>query len=185
MTYRTGQKSFTDFIILYPQFRNSDGSILPASQSALLEWVTWLGGGAEGSNPKLSSHTSPTFSQHMWMPTSHSQPANPHCSNMSFKALKGTWVSATGAPSCQSHAQYSSNYWRPPATPACSAGSILRLQSPQHFQASSDAVNSQYKTPNISTRALTSLEAVSNSAPHWSPRPTSSSPSPHQRLTPS
>src|SRR5882724_9814807 len=44
MTYRTGQKSFTDFIILYPQFRNSNGSILPASQSALLEWVAWLGG---------------------------------------------------------------------------------------------------------------------------------------------
>src|SRR5882672_8231430 len=42
-TYRTGQKSFTDFIILYPQFRNSDSSLLPASQSALLKWVSWLG----------------------------------------------------------------------------------------------------------------------------------------------
>src|SRR5882724_1558833 len=44
MTYRTGQKYFTDFILLYPQFRNSDGSILPASQSTLLEWGTWLEG---------------------------------------------------------------------------------------------------------------------------------------------
>jgi len=44
LTYRTGQKSFTDFFILYPQFRNPDGSILPASQAALLEWVAWLGG---------------------------------------------------------------------------------------------------------------------------------------------
>src|SRR5882724_1911365 len=44
MTYRTRKKSLTDFIILYPQFRNSNGSILPASQSALLEWVAWLGG---------------------------------------------------------------------------------------------------------------------------------------------
>ena len=44
LTYRTGQKSFSDFIILYPQFRNADGSILPVSQTAILEWVTWLGG---------------------------------------------------------------------------------------------------------------------------------------------
>src|SRR5882724_3038586 len=44
MTYRTGQKSFTDFIILYPQFRNLNGSILPVSQSPLLKWVAWLGG---------------------------------------------------------------------------------------------------------------------------------------------
>jgi len=39
-----GQKSFSDFINLHPQFRNPDGSILPASQTALLEWVAWLGG---------------------------------------------------------------------------------------------------------------------------------------------
>src|SRR5882672_2781928 len=44
MTYRTGQKSFTNSIILYPQFRNPDGSIFTASQPALLEWVSWLGG---------------------------------------------------------------------------------------------------------------------------------------------
>ena len=43
-TYRTGQKSFSDFIILYPQFRNSDGSIFLASQTVQLEWPTWLGG---------------------------------------------------------------------------------------------------------------------------------------------
>src|SRR5882672_5420381 len=43
-TYRTGQKYFTDFIILYPQFRNPDGSVLQASQATLLEWVAWLGG---------------------------------------------------------------------------------------------------------------------------------------------
>ena len=41
-TYRTGQKSFTDFIALHLQFRNTDGSVLPASQTALLEWVTWI-----------------------------------------------------------------------------------------------------------------------------------------------
>jgi len=33
-----------DFIIMHPQFRNSDGSYLPASQTAILEWVGWLGG---------------------------------------------------------------------------------------------------------------------------------------------
>src|SRR5882724_11064872 len=43
LTYRTGQKSFSDFIILYPQFRNADGSILPAPQTTILEWVAWLG----------------------------------------------------------------------------------------------------------------------------------------------
>src|SRR5882724_11932557 len=51
MTYRTGQKSFTYFVILHPQFRNSNGSILPVSQSALLEWVAWLGG-IRGIQPK-------------------------------------------------------------------------------------------------------------------------------------
>jgi len=44
LTYRTGQKSFNDFITLYPQFRNIDGSALPASQISVLEWATWLGG---------------------------------------------------------------------------------------------------------------------------------------------
>src|SRR5882724_7652477 len=43
-TYKTGQKSYTDFIIMHPQFRNTDRSDLPASQTAILEWVGWLGG---------------------------------------------------------------------------------------------------------------------------------------------
>ena len=43
-TYRTGQKSFIDFMLLHPQFHNMDSSILPASQATLLEWVTWLEG---------------------------------------------------------------------------------------------------------------------------------------------
>ena len=29
---------------MHPQFRNSDGSNLPVSQTAILEWVGWLGG---------------------------------------------------------------------------------------------------------------------------------------------
>jgi len=43
MTYRTGQKSFADFMVLYP---NSETQMdpPPASQTALLEWVEWLGG---------------------------------------------------------------------------------------------------------------------------------------------
>src|SRR5467141_2700703 len=60
-TYRTGQKSFTDFIILYPQFRNPDGSVLPASQAALLEWVVWLGG-TKRLQPKMIK----SYITHLW-----------------------------------------------------------------------------------------------------------------------
>jgi len=51
-TYRTGQKSFLDFIILYPQFRNTYSSFIPASQTTLLKWVAWLGG-AKRLQPKM------------------------------------------------------------------------------------------------------------------------------------
>jgi len=30
--------------MLYPQFRNTDSLIFPASQATLLKWVAWLGG---------------------------------------------------------------------------------------------------------------------------------------------
>ena len=36
------QKSFSNFITMHPQFRNWDGSMLPASQNVVLEWVAWL-----------------------------------------------------------------------------------------------------------------------------------------------
>jgi len=42
MTYKTGQKSFYDFITLHPQFRNSDRSILPAGLTSTIKWVAWL-----------------------------------------------------------------------------------------------------------------------------------------------
>ncbi|KAG9023013.1 hypothetical protein FS837_006040, partial [Tulasnella sp. UAMH 9824] len=41
-TYSSGQKSFIDFAILN-RLTNDDGSILPASQQAVMEWVAWLG----------------------------------------------------------------------------------------------------------------------------------------------
>ena len=44
VTYMTKQKSFTYVIILYLQLRNPDGSILPVSQTAAIEWIAWLGG---------------------------------------------------------------------------------------------------------------------------------------------
>src|SRR5467141_2307132 len=64
-TYRTGQKSFTDFIILYPQFRNPDGSALPASQAALLEWVAWLGGAKRLQPKTIKSYITHLRSAHV------------------------------------------------------------------------------------------------------------------------
>ncbi|TFY57507.1 hypothetical protein EVJ58_g6982 [Rhodofomes roseus] len=42
----TGQKSFIDFARLHPAYLNADGSFLPASQRAVMEWVAYLGGRA-------------------------------------------------------------------------------------------------------------------------------------------
>src|SRR5882672_1029546 len=64
-TYRMGQKSFTYFIILYPQFRNPDGSVLPASQAALLEWVAWLGGAKRLQPKTIKSYITHLQSAHV------------------------------------------------------------------------------------------------------------------------
>src|SRR5882672_9782813 len=140
---------------------------------------------SRGFNPKLSSHTSLTCGQHTWTPTSPSQPVNPHCFNVSYGALKGTWASTTGAPSCQSCAPYSGRSWKPPPTHPCSAGSISKPQLPQHSRASSDAGNLQCEVQEPSTRASTSQGAASNSAPCLNSPLMSSSQSPHRKLTPS
>src|SRR5882724_3681231 len=113
-------------------------------------WHGWEG--SEEISPRPSSHTSPTYSQHMWMPICLSQHANPHCYNASFGVLKGTQESVKGSPSCQSHAQYSPKYWRPPLTPLCSASSISRLQPPQPLWGSSGVGSLQHKAQNISTQ---------------------------------
>ncbi|KIO16456.1 hypothetical protein M407DRAFT_12813 [Tulasnella calospora MUT 4182] len=41
-TYSSGKKSFIDFALLRG-LNNGDGSVLPASQQAIMEWVAWLG----------------------------------------------------------------------------------------------------------------------------------------------
>src|SRR5882724_3038587 len=123
------------------------------------------------SSPRLSSHTSPTSGQCMWMPTSLSQPVSPRCFNTSYGASKDTWVSATGTPSCQLHAQYLDNYWRPPHMPLCSASSISKPQSPQPSQGSSDVGSLWCEVQEFSTHQLTSPGAASNFACHWSPPP--------------
>ena len=61
VTYGTGQKLFSDFITLYPLFRSTDGSMLPASQTAILEWVAWLGGAK-----KLQPKTIKSYITHLW-----------------------------------------------------------------------------------------------------------------------
>ncbi|KAL7278212.1 hypothetical protein ACG7TL_008187 [Trametes sanguinea] len=43
-TYSTGQRSFIDFLQLRPALLNADGTFLPASQRAIMEWVAFLGG---------------------------------------------------------------------------------------------------------------------------------------------
>jgi len=65
MTYRTGQKSFADFITLYPQFMNADSSIFPASQATLLEWVAWLGGAKRLQPKAIKSYVTHLQSAHM------------------------------------------------------------------------------------------------------------------------
>src|SRR5882724_5419942 len=47
--------------MLYPQFRNRDGSRLPASQTAVLEWVAWLGGAK-----RLQPKTIKSYITHLW-----------------------------------------------------------------------------------------------------------------------
>ena len=42
-TYSTGQRSYIDFLSLNPYLLNPDGSFLPASKKAILEWVAHLG----------------------------------------------------------------------------------------------------------------------------------------------
>src|SRR5882672_10119211 len=63
--YRTGQKYFADFVVLYPQFRNADGSLLPASQPALLEWVAWLGGAKRLQPKRIKSYVTHLWSAHV------------------------------------------------------------------------------------------------------------------------
>ena len=41
--YSTGQRQFLDFIKLHPRLANSDGAPLPATQLAIMEWVSELG----------------------------------------------------------------------------------------------------------------------------------------------
>ena len=75
LTYRTGQKLFSDFITLYPQFRNTDGSILPTLQPALLEWVTWLGGVKQLQPKTIKAYISLMCDQPMFTQTCPSQHA--------------------------------------------------------------------------------------------------------------
>src|SRR5882724_7072286 len=65
MTYRTGQKSFGDFIMIYPQFRNGDGSRLQASQTTVLEWVAWLGGAKRLQPKTIKSYITHLQSTHI------------------------------------------------------------------------------------------------------------------------
>lgn len=43
-TYSTGQRSYIDFLRLHPALHNADGSFLPATRHAIMEWVAFLGG---------------------------------------------------------------------------------------------------------------------------------------------
>jgi hypothetical protein len=42
-TYSTGQKRYLEFLRDNIQYRNTDGSILPASQTAVVEWIADMG----------------------------------------------------------------------------------------------------------------------------------------------
>jgi len=47
--------------MLYPQFRNADSSLLPASQATFLEWVAVLGGAK-----RLQPKTIKSYGTHLW-----------------------------------------------------------------------------------------------------------------------
>jgi len=64
-TYRTGQKSFYDFVTLYPQFRNADGSILPAALTSMIEWVAWLGGTKQLQPSMIKAYVAHLHSAHV------------------------------------------------------------------------------------------------------------------------
>ncbi|KAG9219447.1 hypothetical protein CCMSSC00406_0005341 [Pleurotus cornucopiae] len=64
-TYSTGQKSFIDFIHLNSQYLNADRSILPASQTAILEWVSWLGDRCNVQPKTIKAYLSTVCSLHV------------------------------------------------------------------------------------------------------------------------
>jgi|SRR5882724_820212 len=90
VTYRTRQKSFTDFITLYPQFRNLDRSILPALQTAVIEWVTWLGGVKHLQPKMIKSYVTHLCSTHVDADLALQHVSFP-CSSKSSEELRGTW----------------------------------------------------------------------------------------------
>src|SRR5882724_2311737 len=51
--------------MLFPQFRNGDGSQLPASQTAVLEWVAWLGGAKRLQPKTIKSYITHLRSAHI------------------------------------------------------------------------------------------------------------------------
>ena len=52
-------------MVLYPQFRNTDGSLLPVSQATLLEWVAWLSGAKRLQPKTIKSYVTHLQSAHV------------------------------------------------------------------------------------------------------------------------
>ena len=96
-TWNTGQKSFTDFNLIHPQFHNSDGSTLPTSQTALLKWVRWLRGTKwlQPKTIKSLSHMSHTWNMHMLMLSSHLLPVSHPCFGGSSEESRFSWASGS------------------------------------------------------------------------------------------
>jgi len=131
-TYRTGQKSFADFIMLYPQFRNTDSLIFPASQATLLKWVC-MAWGSQRLQPKtIKSYITHLQFAHVDAGLSFSACELPMLHHV-IRGIKRYMESMSALLSCPSHVMCSQEYWHQQPIQTCGAGSISRLQSPQHF----------------------------------------------------
>jgi len=97
-------------ITLYPQFRNTDSSIFPASQATLLEWVAWLGGAKRLQPKTIKSYITYLQSAHMDA-ACHSQHVSRQCSSASSEASRGTWESESEILSCPSCVMCLQAYW--------------------------------------------------------------------------
>jgi len=124
LTYRTGQRLFTDFITLYPQFRNIDGSILPASQTALLEWVAWLGGVKQLQPKMIKAYIMHLQSAHIDADMPFSACKSPLPQRV-IRGIKWYMGEKDRSASCPLHVKYSGAYSRPLPTHLCLASSTL------------------------------------------------------------
>jgi len=152
LTYRTTEVLYRLHHTI-PQFRNSDGSILPASQGALPEWVSWLGG-VRRIQPKPSNRTSPPAVSTRGRRPPFSACESPLLQRV-IRGIKRYMGERDRNPSCN-HMRNTQTIvgGLQPCQPARAAQ--FEASVTQHSQASSDAANSRCEAQKNLTQASTS-----------------------------